>query len=137
MSYKDVRIRSLEIEVDDWVQLKVSPIKVVMSFGNKGNLSIQYVNPYRISQRIGKVAYLLEIPQELAAVFPIFHISMLKNYMGGPSLIIKTEDIRINNNSSDEEIHVQVLDCKIYQLRSEEVLPVKVLWTNQLVEEAT
>ncbi|KAH0705906.1 hypothetical protein KY285_010431 [Solanum tuberosum] len=38
-SYTDVRRRELEFEVDEWVYLKVSPIKGVMRFGNKGKLS--------------------------------------------------------------------------------------------------
>ena len=35
-SYTDVRRRSLEFEVDDWVYLEVSPMKGVMRFANKG-----------------------------------------------------------------------------------------------------
>ncbi|WMV30634.1 hypothetical protein MTR67_024019 [Solanum verrucosum] len=39
-SYTDVRRRALEFEVDDWVYLKVSPMKNVMRFGKKGKLSL-------------------------------------------------------------------------------------------------
>ena len=53
-------------------------MKGVMRFGNKGKLSPRYIGPYRISKRIGNVAYELELPQELAAVHSVFHISMLK-----------------------------------------------------------
>ncbi|KAH0661922.1 hypothetical protein KY284_026853 [Solanum tuberosum] len=105
-SYTDVRRRDLEFEVDDWVYLKVSPIKGVMRFGKKGKLSPRYIGPYRISKRIGKVAYELELPQELATVHSIFHISMLKKCMGDPSLIIPTEYIGINDSLSYEEISV-------------------------------
>ena len=38
-SYADVRRRELEFQVDDWVFLKVSPMKGVMRFGKKGKLS--------------------------------------------------------------------------------------------------
>ena len=89
-SYTDVRRMELEFEVDDWVYLKVSPLKGVMRFGKKGKLSSRYIGPYRIAKRIGKVAYELELPQELAAVHSVFHISMLKKCMGDPSLIITT-----------------------------------------------
>ncbi|WMV54410.1 hypothetical protein MTR67_047795 [Solanum verrucosum] len=64
-SYTDVRRRELEFEVDDWVYLKVSPMKGVKKFGKKGKLS-PYIGPYRISKRVGSVAYELELPQELA-----------------------------------------------------------------------
>ena len=76
--YADVRRRELEFQVDDWVFLKVSPMKGVMRFGKKGKLSSRYVGPYKILKRIGKVAYELKLPAKLAAVHPVFHISLLK-----------------------------------------------------------
>ncbi|XP_070010329.1 uncharacterized protein [Nicotiana sylvestris] len=38
-SYSDVRRRDLEFKEDDWVFLKVSPMKNIMRFGKKGKLS--------------------------------------------------------------------------------------------------
>ncbi|WMV24222.1 hypothetical protein MTR67_017607 [Solanum verrucosum] len=112
-------------------------MKGVMRFGKKGKLSPRYIGPYRISKRIDNVAYELELPQELAAVHPVFHISMLKKCMGDPSLIIPIEDIGINDRLSYEEIPVQILDRQVRKLRTKEVPSVKVLWKNQFVEEAT
>ena len=74
-SYVDVRIRELEF---NWIFLKVSPTKGEMRYGKKGKLSPRYVGPYKIMKRIGKVAYELELPAKLAAVHPVFHISLLK-----------------------------------------------------------
>ena len=41
----------------------VSPMKGVIRFGRKGNLSPRYIGPYRISNRIDNVAYEFELPQ--------------------------------------------------------------------------
>ncbi|WMV33862.1 hypothetical protein MTR67_027247 [Solanum verrucosum] len=112
-------------------------MKGVMRFGNKGKLSPRYIGPYRISKRIGDVAYELKLPQKLVVVNPIFHISMLKNCMGDPSLVIPTEDIGINDSLSYEEIPVQILDRQVRKLRTKEVALVKVIWKNQFVGEAT
>ncbi|KAH0738661.1 hypothetical protein KY290_037366 [Solanum tuberosum] len=136
-SYTNVRRRALEFEVDDWVYLKVSPMKGVMRFGKKGKLSPRYIGPYRIVQRVGSVAYELELPQELAAVHPVFHISMLKKCIGDPSLILPTESVKIKDNLSYEEVPVQILDRQVRRLRTKDVASVKVLWRNQFVEEAT
>nr|XP_016507645.1 PREDICTED: uncharacterized protein LOC107825315 [Nicotiana tabacum] len=46
-SYADIRRRKLEFQVDDWVFLRVSPMKGVMQFGKKGKLSPRYVGLYR------------------------------------------------------------------------------------------
>ena len=70
-------------------------------------------------------------------VHPVFHISMLKKCMGDHSLIIPTENIGIKDSLSYEEVPVQILDRQVRKLRTKEVASVKVLWRNQLVEEAT
>ncbi|WMV42497.1 hypothetical protein MTR67_035882, partial [Solanum verrucosum] len=136
-SYIDVRRRELEFEVDDRVYSKVSPMKGVMRFSKKGKLSPRYIGPFRISKRIGKVAYELDLPQGLAAVHPVFHVSMLKKRMGDPSLIIPTEDIGIKDSLFYVEISVQILDRQVRKMRSKEVASLKVLWRNQFFEEAT
>ncbi|WMV58132.1 hypothetical protein MTR67_051517 [Solanum verrucosum] len=87
-SYADVKKRDLEFDVNDWVYLKISPMKGVMRFGKKGKLSPRYVGPYQILRRIGKVAYELELPNELASVHLVFHVSMLKKCVGDPTSII-------------------------------------------------
>ncbi|KAH0709559.1 hypothetical protein KY284_010986 [Solanum tuberosum] len=81
-SYADVRRRELEFQVDDWVFLEVSPMKGVMRFGKKGRLCPRYVGPYQILKRIGKVVYELELLADLAALHPVFHISLLKKCVG-------------------------------------------------------
>ena len=56
-SYTNVRRRQLDIKVDDWVYLKVSPMKGVIRFCEKGKLSPRYIRPYRMSKRVSNVAY--------------------------------------------------------------------------------
>ena len=77
-SYADYRRRDLEFEKGYKVHLKISPMKGVVRFGEKGKMSPCYVGPYEIFQRVGKVSYELKIPSELALVHPVFHVSMLK-----------------------------------------------------------
>ena len=81
-------------------------MKCVMRFANKGKLIPWYIGPYRISKRNDNVAYELWFPQELVAVHPVFHISMLKKCIGDPSLIIQTKDISIKDSFSYEEITI-------------------------------
>ncbi|WMV40905.1 hypothetical protein MTR67_034290 [Solanum verrucosum] len=81
---QDDNEKEIEFEVDDWVYLKVSPMKGVMRFEKNGKLSPRYIGPYRISKRVGNIAYELELPQELATVHSVFHVPMLKKCMGDP-----------------------------------------------------
>ncbi|WMV30411.1 hypothetical protein MTR67_023796 [Solanum verrucosum] len=57
-------------------------MKGVMRFGKKGKLSPHYVGPYKILRRIGKVAYELDLPNDLASVHPIFDVSLLRKCVG-------------------------------------------------------
>ncbi|WMV36766.1 hypothetical protein MTR67_030151 [Solanum verrucosum] len=112
-------------------------MKGVMRFGKKGKLSPRYVGPYWILKRIGKVAYELELPADLAAVLPVFHISLLKKCVGDPTSIVPLESMAVKDSLYYEDIPVEILDRQVRILRNKEVTSVKVLWKSQSVEGAT
>jgi actin-related protein len=58
-SYADKRRKPIEFEVGDHVYLKVSPMKGVKRFEVKRKLAPQYVGPYQILEKSGRVAYKL------------------------------------------------------------------------------
>ena len=64
-------------DVGIWVFLKLSPCEGVVRFGKKGKLSPRYIGPYQVIERVGDVAYRLELPSELARVHKVFHVSIL------------------------------------------------------------
>ncbi|WMV50530.1 hypothetical protein MTR67_043915 [Solanum verrucosum] len=85
-------------------------MKGVMRFGKKGKLSPRYVGPYRILKRIGKVAYELELPADLAAVHRVFHISLLKKCVGDLASIVPLESVAVKDSLSYEDVPVEILD---------------------------
>src|SRR4030095_4114154 len=86
-SYADNRRKPLEFQVGDRVMLKVSPWKGVIRFGKKGKLAPRYVGPFEIIERIGPVAYRLNLPTQLGEVHETFHVSNLKKCLADESLI--------------------------------------------------
>ncbi|WMV30341.1 hypothetical protein MTR67_023726 [Solanum verrucosum] len=126
-SYTDVRRRELEFDINDWVYLKISPTKGVMRFGNKGKLNPHYVGPYQILRCISKVVDELELPNDLASVHLVFHVSLLNKCVGYPTSIVPLECLGVNENISYEEVLVELLNRKVWMLRNKEVVSVKVL----------
>ena len=114
------------------VYLKISPMKGVVRFGKKGKLSSHYLCSYEIQQRAGKVSYESKLPNELASVHLVFHVSMLKKCIGYPESILPIDGLSFKDYLSYQEILVQILDRQVKKLRKKEVVFAKVLWKNHL-----
>ena len=76
-SYADKRRTDLEFEVGDRAFLKVSPLRNVIRFGSVRKLAPRFVGPFPIIERIGTMAYRVELPERLARVHNVFHVSQL------------------------------------------------------------
>ena len=84
-------------------------------------------------QRVRKVAYKLRLPSELASVHLVFHISMVKMFIGDAVSILPIEGLGGDEDLSYGENLVEILDRQVRKLRNNEVASVKVLWKYHLV----
>ncbi|KAD3640122.1 hypothetical protein E3N88_29345 [Mikania micrantha] len=125
-SYADKRRKPLEFEVDDLVLLKVSPWKGVVRFGKKGKLAPRYVGPFKILERIGKVAYKLELPPELSNVHPTFHVSNSRKCLADLDLLVPLDDIRVDDTIHFVEKPVEIMDREVKKLKRSRIQIVKV-----------
>ena len=78
----DLRHREKEYEVGSWVYVRLQPYKqVLVAMRRNAKLAPRYYGPFQILQRIGAVAYKLDLPHE-SRIHPIFHVSLLKEKLG-------------------------------------------------------
>ncbi|XP_075473990.1 uncharacterized protein LOC142505051 [Primulina tabacum] len=109
----------------------------IMRFGRKGKLNPRFIGPFEILDRIREKAYRLALPPDLDRVHNVFHVSMLRKYISNPSHVLRHEPLDLMPNLTYQEIPIQILDRKVKVLRNKEIGIIKILWCNQLDEEAT
>ena len=136
-SYADVRRRPLDFEVGDHVFLKVMPKRGVVRFSKCGKLSLRFIGPFKILERVGTVAYWLALPPSMSGVHEVFHFSMLRRYTLDPAHVMDWGEIEVDTDGTFEEGPVCIMDSQDQVLRRKTIRLVRVLWQHRGVEEST
>ncbi|GJY00886.1 putative reverse transcriptase domain-containing protein [Tanacetum coccineum] len=136
-SYADLKRKPMEFKVGDRVMLKVSPWKGVVRFGKRGKLNPRYVRPFKVLAKVGKVAYRLELPQELSRVHHTFHVSNLKKCYADEPLVMPLEGIHVDDKLQFVEEPIEIMEREIKRLKRSRIPLVKVRWNSRRGPEFT
>ncbi|KAJ9536067.1 hypothetical protein OSB04_un000770 [Centaurea solstitialis] len=120
-SYADKRRKPIEFQTGDSVMLKVSPWKGIVRFGKRGKLSPRYIGPFVITDRVGEVAYRLELPSELSGIHNTFHVSNLRKCLVDSNQAIPLPEVQIDEKLSFVEEPESIIDYKVKKLRNKEI----------------
>ncbi|GJZ13494.1 hypothetical protein Tco_0548724 [Tanacetum coccineum] len=116
-SYVDLKRKPMEFQVGDKVILKVLPWKGVVRFGKWGKLNPRYVGSFKVLEKVGEVAYKLELPEELSRVHNIFHVSNLKKYYADEPLAILLDGLHFDDKLQFVEEPVEIMDREVKLLK--------------------
>jgi ribosomal protein L21E len=116
-------------DVGDEVFMKLQPY-VQTSIARRSNqkLSYKYFGPYKIIQKVGAVAYKLQLPPE-SHIHPVVHVSLLKKAI--PSDAIAQPDLPeacVSMEASIEPLYI--LDTKTIDTGSSPTVLVQVQWSS-------
>ena len=141
-SYADSKRKEVTYEIGDRAYLRVSPLRGVKHFGVKGKLAPRFVGPYHVLERMGEVAYKLELPEGLSGIHDVFHVSQLKKCHAEMADIplrdtVPLEAIQLDSDLTYEEKPSKILEFASRVTRSKIIKFCKVHWSHHTEDEAT
>ncbi|GJY73691.1 putative reverse transcriptase domain-containing protein [Tanacetum coccineum] len=136
-SYADLKRKTMEFQVGDKVMLDVSPWKGDVHFGKRGKLNPRYVGPFKVIERVGEVAYKLELPEELSRVHNTFHVSNLKKCHADEPLAVPLDGLHLDDKLHFVEEPVEIVGREVKRLKRSRIPLVKVRWNSKRGPEFT
>jgi hypothetical protein len=124
-------------EVGDWVFLRLQPYKQMsLKQAKKDNkLSPKYYGPYKVLQKIGTMAYKLELPAS-SRVHPVFHVSCLKKVIGD-KIPVQTILPELDEEGKIILEPEAITDTRIRQLRNRSISEYLIKWRKLSAEDST
>nr|GEY51864.1 hypothetical protein [Tanacetum cinerariifolium] len=89
------------------------------------DMNPRYIGPFKISARVGTVAYRLELPEQLSRVHNTFYISKLKKFMADEPLAIPMDEIQVDDKLNFIKEPVEIMDHEVKHLKQSYILIVK------------
>ncbi|GJY02763.1 putative reverse transcriptase domain-containing protein [Tanacetum coccineum] len=116
-----------------WVEVEegqlIGPDIALESCGmlwEEGKLAPRFVRPFEIIEKVGPVAYRLELPEELDGVHDTFHVSNIKKCLADPTLQVSLDEIRVDAKLNFVEERVEILEREFKKLKRSRIAIVKV-----------
>ncbi|GKC76721.1 hypothetical protein Tco_1127495, partial [Tanacetum coccineum] len=136
-SYAEMKRKPMEFQVGDKVMLKVWPWKGVVRFGKRGKLNLRYVGPFKVLEKVGEVAYKLELPEELSRVHNTFHVSNLKKCHVDEPLAVSLDGLHLDDKLHFVEEPVEIVGREVKRLKQSRIPLIKVRWNSKRGPEFT
>jgi len=106
-------------------------------FTSRKKLSPRYVGPYKVIERVGAVAYKLDLPPKLNAFHNVFHVSQLRKCLSDQEKSMEDVPPGIKENMTVEARLVRIMDRIKKGTRGKSWDLLKVLWNCRGREEYT
>ncbi|GJY88379.1 putative reverse transcriptase domain-containing protein [Tanacetum coccineum] len=106
-------------------------------FWKTGELNPRFIGPFKVLAKVGTVAYMLELPQQLSKVHSTFHVSNLKKCLFDEPLAISLDEIHIYDKLHFVEEPVEIIDREVKRLKQSRIPIIKVQWNSRRGPEFT
>ncbi|GKG00985.1 hypothetical protein Tco_0305690, partial [Tanacetum coccineum] len=96
-----------------------------------------YVGPFKVLEKVGEVAYKLELPEELSTVHNTFHVSNLKKCHADEPLAVLLDGLHLDDKLHFVEEPVEIIGHEVKRLKRSRIPLVKVRWNSKRGPEFT
>ncbi|GKC66958.1 putative reverse transcriptase domain-containing protein, partial [Tanacetum coccineum] len=94
------------------------------------DLNPRYIRPFKIIDKVGTVAYRLELPELLSRVHCTFHVWNLNKCLVDEPLAIPLDEIQVDDKLYFIEEPVEIMDREVKRLKQSRIPIVKVHWNS-------
>nr|GFA86370.1 putative reverse transcriptase domain-containing protein [Tanacetum cinerariifolium] len=98
---------------------------------------LRYVGPFKVLERVGDVAYKLDLPEELSKVHNTFHVSNLEKCHADEPLAVPLDGLYFDDKLHFVEKPVEIVDHEVKWLKQSRLPLVKVRWNSKRGPEFT
>lgn len=134
--YADKKCTDRSFSVGEEVFLKLQPYRHQTVVARKNHkLSARYFGPYTILEKIGMVAYKLNLPSS-SRIHNVFHVSQLKKKLGKKHSV-QTTLPGVDTDGVINPQPVAILDRRLIKKGNKPATMVLIQWENGKPEEAT
>jgi hypothetical protein len=89
---------------------KVDQSRAILKHPRGGKLSPRYLGPSPILERMGSVAYRLDLPKGLTGIHDVFHILQPKKYYPDSEHVLNEEPLQVQLDLSYVEKPVKIIE---------------------------
>nr|GFC42792.1 putative reverse transcriptase domain-containing protein [Tanacetum cinerariifolium] len=102
---------------------------ITMDFVTKLPKSSQgTLDPFKVLEMIGDVAYKLDLPEELSRVHNTFYVSNLKKCHADEPLAVPLDGLHFDDKLQFVEEPVEIMDREVKRFKRSQIPLVKILW---------
>ena len=83
---------------------------------NSRKLTLHFVGPYQISEKIYEVAYQITFLPSLANLHDMFHVSQLRKYIPDPLHVIQMDDVQVRDNLTVNALPLRIEGQEVKKL---------------------
>ncbi|GKD90861.1 putative reverse transcriptase domain-containing protein, partial [Tanacetum coccineum] len=109
--------------------IKATPFKAL--YGRKCRSRVCWAEVGDILDRVGPMAYKLELPEEFINVYSTFQVSNLKKCLSDESLVIPMKELRLDDKINFVEEPIEIMDREVKKLKQSRIPIVKVRWNSK------